>query len=336
MSEEAIVEEFVDGEVVDGETPELSLEDALKAAWDEAEGSSEEAPEEPEPKAPEPDKGDESEELPLAAEAAVDTQSIPNGFKDILPDEWESTPASVKESMHKRVADFEKGIEKYRTAANQYEQFDKAVRPYQQLFAMNNVSPPQMVGQLMQVASTLQMGTPAQKAQLVANLTKQFGVDIEQLDSFLAGEPVDDKTSELDRALEQRLQPLQEKLSQYEKMFQQQHQKSQAQVANELQSFANNPEHKYFPYVREEMADILEVSARRGVQISLKDAYERACLMNPRVAQQIQRNQLTEKAAVKQKAASSIHGTMGGAPSTPEVSSWGDALSRAFDNAGRI
>jgi hypothetical protein len=42
---------------------------------------------------------------------------------------------------------------------------------------------------LLATRAALEVGTPTQKAQLVANLIHQFGVDIASLDNFLANGP---------------------------------------------------------------------------------------------------------------------------------------------------
>jgi hypothetical protein len=43
---------------------------------------------------------------------------------------------------------------------------------------------------------------------------------------------------------------------------------------------ANNPDYPYFEDVREDMADIIEMSAKRGIAVSMVDAYTKATRMN--------------------------------------------------------
>jgi len=43
---------------------------------------------------------------------------------------------------------------------------------------------------------------------------------------------------------------------------------------------ASDPRFPYFDEVRSEMADIIEIAAKRGVTLSLPDAYEKAVRMN--------------------------------------------------------
>ena len=65
---------------------------------------------------------------------------------------------------------------------------DQALAPFQQYLAVTGEPPAKTIQGLLQTASILQMGSPVQRANTVASLIKQFGVDIRTLDDVLAGQ----------------------------------------------------------------------------------------------------------------------------------------------------
>jgi hypothetical protein len=120
-------------------------------------------------------------------------------------------------------------------------------------------------------------------------MVSQFGVGrfgngfVELLDQALAGQQpkADPQQLAFDQALNQRLAPMQSMLQRFEQaQLQQQTQATQA-AHNEVSDFLNKAE--FGEDVREDMADIIEVAQRRGQNLTLPDAYKKACLMNDSV-----------------------------------------------------
>lgn len=52
---------------------------------------------------------------------------------------------------------------------------------------------------------------------------------------------------------------------------------------NVVQEFESNPENVYFQNVRKEMADIINAAVQSGKEVSIKEAYDRACWQNPEI-----------------------------------------------------
>ena len=86
--------------------------------------------------------------------------------------------------------------------------------------------------------------------------------------------------------VQQQLAPVQQFMSQFQQVQQQQRQRAQEQAAGEVQSFLEQAE--FGDDVREEMADIMEVAQRRGREMTLQEAYQQACLVNPDVRATLQ------------------------------------------------
>jgi len=252
-------------------------------------------------------------------------------------EEWANTPEPVRKEIAKRERDYAQGIQKYAESAKRAEAMDRTLAPYQQLFAMNGGASNFMPG-LMQTASVLQMGAPAQKAEMVANLIKQFGVDIRTLDNMLVGEappPEVQQQSAVQQAVQQAVAPYQQHMQQIEQQRQYQAQAAQQEVANEVQHFAQTPENEFYHDVKMEMADILDLAANRGREMSMQEAYEQACQLNPQIRQIVQGRQSQQSVQNKRRAGSSIHGTLGGDGSSSAPDSTRAAIEMAWEQAGR-
>jgi hypothetical protein len=279
--------------------------------------------------------GGGEQEPSAAADEQPSLDTPPKGLSPEAREAWLETPEAVRQELAKREQDYEAGIVKYAQNAKRAEQMDQVLGPYQQLFAMNGGAHNTLPG-LLQTASLLQMGAPQQKAAAVAALIKQFGVDIRTLDNVLVGAkpPADvQKQSELEELLNQKLGPLQEKLQTYEQREQQQQQFEQQRIQTELQQFAQS--HEFYADVSQEMADLLDMSARRGRQMSLDEAYNIACSTHPSISKIMQARQSQPAAGRRQAAASSVHGTPGGTGQADSSSIRG-ALEAAWENAGRV
>jgi hypothetical protein len=212
---------------------------------------------------------------------------------------------------------------------------DRALQPYQQLFQMNGGAS-QMLPDLLQTASLLQMGSPAQKAETAARIIKQFGVDIGTLDNLLVGQapPAEvQQQSQLDQMLNQKLAPLQQQLQQYQQREQQMQQRTQHEIQSELNSFAN--EHEFYDDLKNDMADLMDLAANRGREMSLKQAYDLAASQHPVISGIISGRASKQQVQTKRNAASSVSGSPGGSMSAPK-DSISAALLDAWDNAGRM
>lgn len=348
-AERSLMEDLADAfdsqENVD-EVREPTPTEVLRSEEDENGHETEDRPAEPEethaadadPDRERDPRGEQREPAEEEGEGAPDRLAEPpRGLTAAQREAWKNTPKEIREAMHKRSEDYSNGIQKYASQAKKGDLMDQVFQPYRQLFAMNSVEPPQLVNQLLQTASVLQMGTPAQKAGLVANMVKQFGVDIHALDSALAGEaPKEGPESKFEQMLQQRLAPLQQKLQQYEQRDLSQQQQEQAQINSEIQQFAADPKNEFFADVREDMADWLELASKRGQTMTLREAYDRACRNHPEIAKIIEARQASGTVERKRRASVSVSGSPGGSPGVGAPKDLRGALEAAIDGAGRL
>lgn len=307
----------------------------LEAAWDQVESeeaaSQEEAESEgveeyEEPKveeAAETDKAEKKESTEVAdtkysEEVSGSELKPPAGWTPEAREGWADLPEKVKQQVLKRERDFAMGIQYTREAAQRAMQYDDLLKPFQPMFAANGQDVISGVRQILGAAASLQMGSQAQKVKTVADLIHQYGVDLVSLDNYLAEGTVPQsaqQNDQLQQMLEQRLAPLNQMYQQYQQ-YQQTNQQRMAQEAGQtIQQFAADPKNEFYNDVKMDMADLLDLAASRNQRLTLEEAYQRACMMNPQIAQVLQTRQQASQLEAKRKASSSVRGAP--APKTP-------------------
>ncbi len=229
-------------------------------------------------------------------------EKAPASWRPDVREHWAALPAEVRAEVARREAEVQRTLQETAEARRMTEQLQNVIRPYEMFIKAEGSNPLQAIDNLMSTAARLRTGTAPELAQMVAGIVKQFGVGrfgnnfIEQLDSALAGEvPRNDaQSAQVQQILQQQLAPVQQFMSQFQQQQMAQQQAAQQQAVGEVQQFLSKAE--FGEDVREEMADIMELSQRRGREISLQDAYKQACLVNPKVRTVLQARAKTKSA----------------------------------------
>lgn len=310
-------------EEASGELPEVPDE----AGEEGAEGGLEE---------PVAGEGEPSEEA--EPEPAVAADPAPASWGPATREHWKDLPAEVKAEVQKRERDFSMGIQRYAEGAKRAGQMDQALQPFQQYLATNGDSPSQTIGSLLQTASLLQMGTPMQKATMMHQLINQFGIDVQALDHMLAGEeqpPEVQNQQYVQQAVQQAVAPYQQMLAQQQGQQQYAVQQRQQAAAQDITAFASNPQHEFYGDVRADMADILDMAANRGLEMSLPEAYKRACAVHPEISKIVGQRQQQLALQSKKNAARSVSGTPGGDGGSQAPNDIRGAIDFAWENSGR-
>ena len=200
----------------------------------------------------------------------------------------------------------------------------RTIQPYEAFIKAENSNPLQAIDNLMSTAAKLRTGTAPELAQMVAGIVNQFGVGrfgngfIEALDQALAGQTpqVDPQQAAIEQVLNQRLAPMQQMLTQFQHAQLTQQQQAQERATSEVQDFLSKAE--FGEDVREDMADLLETAQRRGQNLSLAEAYKKACLMNDSVraviAQRVKAQGAQQQTQAAQRARSAAVQVSGAAP----------------------
>lgn len=343
------------------DTEERSLEDTLSEAWDTVESTTEnnevveessfeglaDSGSEEVVEDQELVEGQEQAPAPIEAvgeegEAATDTTPPPQSWNAQGREMWKELPKEAKDYILQREKQVAEGIEKHRQNADRAKAMDQTLAPYQQMFAMGGGPQPVIEG-LLQTGAALSMGSPMQRAQTVANIIQRFGVEVPLLDSILEAaysgkSPAQQggvDSSHIQQVVQQAIAPYQQELQRIRQARQTMEQQTYQETEQELNSFKVDPKNEFFNDVRADMADIIEVAGRRGETLTLKEAYDRACYMNPQIRGIIQKRESSNNLATKRRAATSVAGAPAGPGGTQTPADLRSAIEQAWTQAGR-
>lgn len=235
--------------------------------------------------APESDKSvapKEENGEPRVVDPRIDR--APASWKGDAKKLWAELPLAARQEVIRRERDTTKVMQEAAQARNQIEPIREIIKPHmeriQQMYQGNPIS---AINNLLGVERTLVSGTAQDKVTLVARMIDRFGIDIQMLDAALSNQPApqqNQQLSQIEQLLNQRLAPIQDFLGQQQQREQAQVRQIEERAAHTVESMGMDPNYPYFEDVRQDMADIIEMGARRGVAISMEDAYTRAVRMN--------------------------------------------------------
>jgi hypothetical protein len=87
--------------------------------------------------------------------------------------------------------------------------------------------------------------------------------------------------------------------------------------------------------VREDMAMLLDAAASQNKELSLADAYDRACYMNPEIRNILSQRQLADSEQRRQEASVSVTGSPDGVTEINSPTNMRDAIAMAWENSAR-
>jgi hypothetical protein len=261
----------------------------LEAAFEEAETSVTPVetkpevakPEEVKPVTPEVTQAPQSEE-----EAPQNVDKAPQSWRAGQKAKWAALDPDVRQEIVRRERDISRTLGETAQARQLANQFQQAVQPFMARIQSTGITPLQAVNELLKADHILSTSPAPMRAQYMAKLIKDYGVDIRALDDALAGTATADPVqATVEKLVEQRLAPFQQYIAQ-QQYAQQQYAAQQAQQTQmTVERMAQDPKFPHFQDVRHDMADVIDLAAKRGVYLSLEQAYQRAVAMNPEINQ---------------------------------------------------
>lgn len=266
----------------------------------------------------------------------------PLSWKPETREHWANLPKEVKSEIARREVEVNRVMQESVEARRFSDAVMKTIAPYEHFIRAENSNPVQAIDHLMATAARLRTGTAPELAGMVSQMINQFGVGrfgngfIELLDQALVGQTPkqDPREVALRRQLEQEIAPVKQFMTQFQQMQQQQEMQLQQQAGGTVQSFLAN--HEFAMDVKDDMADLIEMAHKRGREMSLEEAYEKACRAHPSIgkvlAQRDKASQAQQTNQVAQRArAASV--SVSGAPSLGSGAAGGDDLRSAIENA---
>jgi hypothetical protein len=292
---------------------------------DEPPPEGEEKPSEPEVKAP------PQEKTPETAPSSKSDDKPPQSWRAAQKAKWAGIDPEIKNEIMRRERDHEKVLNESASARQLVSTFGQVIQPYMARIQSFGVHPIVAVNELLKADHLLYSSPMPQRAALMAKLIQDYGVDVVELDKALSGvvnpqqqqqNPQYQIESTLNSLLEERLKPLNQFIqTQAQQEQQRRQQESMAADSTIEQMAADNVKYPHFDSVRQDMADIIEIQSKKGVYLTLEQAYNRAVGMNPEVSQLVAQEQAKsrlqsqhQRAKTALSASRSVNGAPMGAP----------------------
>ena len=212
----------------------------------------------------------------------------PQSWTPAAREHWGKLPAEVQAEVAKRERETAVALQTSVEARRVADTMQQVVTPYLTFLRGEGVGDPfQAINALLGHAQVLRQGTPQVKAQTIVNWIKQFDVPVDVIDSILTGQAQGPgATGAGAQGPGQSYQPpvnpdviaqqVMERLTQQRQVVEEQR---QVQAVQEF-----GAAHEFLDDVRQDMADLLEGAARRGLDLTMEEAYARACRAHPEVS----------------------------------------------------
>lgn len=266
----------------------------------------------------------------------------PVGWKAGVREHWKDLPKDVKEYIHQREREFHQGIQRSSEMAQYAQRLNQAIEPMRPFFRANGLDDERGLQSVMQTAGMLMGGSGPQKVQAVTNLIQQYGIDLQMLDQSLAqvygaapsgeqGQQDPTANPQFKQMLEQELAPFRQFMGQLSQATQRRQQQDSQRYLGEVQQFAQSPENEFYYDVRADMADLLDLAANRGVNMTMQEAYERACYANPEIRQVLEQRKQREAASERAVQNSSVAGSPEGLDDMPDPDDLHGTIAHAWN-----
>ena len=254
----------------------------------------------------------------------------PQSWKGEAKQVWAQLPLNVRQEVLRRERETTKVLQETAEDRNRLNAVREVLAPH--MDRINTVyggNPIQAINNMLNVERIMLNGDPATKVQMVANMIKHFNIDVVSLDRVLSGQggptPEVAQQSALEQLLEQKLAPVQQFIQSQQQREVQQRQRVEKEIDHTIESMSVDVERfPYFEEVREDMADLIDIAAKKGLYLSLEAAYNKAVRMNDGA---YQASSVRESSQAATNAALQAHQqaqrakgaslSVSGAPSTP-------------------
>jgi tetratricopeptide (TPR) repeat protein len=273
----------------------------------------------PAAKAPEPDES-------KPAEKVYAVEKAPQSWRPAQKEKWEKLDPEVRQEVIRRERETEQALSSSAQARKIAQEFQQSVQPYMARVEAMGISPIAAAQQLFRADHILTTAPKAQRAEFMAKIIKDYDVDVVELDRALSGAPpADPVQATVDKLLQERLAPFMSLVERQQQAEATQAQRAAQTMEQQIAEMENNPKFPEFDEVRGDMADLIEIQSKRGIYLTLEQAYSRAIAMNPDVSARVtQRHQAASSQAAAQeansraqralKASSSVSGSPSGTP----------------------
>lgn len=289
-------------------------EETAAAAPEETAAVEATAPDAIEPETAETDSDNSPPDTVASADSTTATSDKPPvGWSPETREHWASLDGTVKKQIQKREADMETFMRDSAGDRRLAGDFNQAVAPYHAMMQAEGANHPlEAVTGLLKTAATLSMGSQQQKAERISQLIQHYGIDIETLDTVLSGnQPAAPQDDAMQQAINARLAPMEQMFQGMQQQQQNNMQNQNNKLNDDIGKFGEKAE--FFADVRLDMADLMDFATQRGQDMSLQQAYDKACSLHPSISKVVASRKEQNDLGIKKDASGSlINGKLGG------------------------
>lgn len=232
-----------------------------------------------------------AEVKPLDQGVKPEALRAPQAWKPAVREKFAALPPDVQAEVVRLENETKAALRETAEARKVHQQFRETVAPFEAMIRSEGGEPLAAVGNLLRTAYALRTAPPAHKAQIVAQMVQNFGVPIDALDAALSGQAPAQQHQQQGQYRDPRV----DQLLAMAQQAQQQRQQTMSQTA--AQEMAAVSQLEFFEDVREDMADLIESRARRGVAMTPQQAYDLAVRMSPDLSGIVEQREKAKAAA---------------------------------------
>lgn len=218
------------------------------------------------------------------AQQLAPDDKAPVSWKPAQRELWSQIPKEARDEIRRRETEIARTLNETGVMRKFATDFANVVAPYQHLIRAQNSTPLQAVQNFMQTAAGLMQGNPMQRAQIVAEIIGNYGVDIKALDEVLS-KSYNPQAAQHNAVQNGAPPPWAKPMFDFMERAQTQQQMYEAQqrqqADREIEQMAEKP---FFEDLREDIADLMEIAAKRGRVLSLEEAYRKAIELDPDIS----------------------------------------------------
>lgn len=189
----------------------------------------------------------------------------------------------MRAEIAKRENDMFAGLAQYQGEARFAKEIKQVITPVAAALAHHNVSPQFFLGNLVKAHTTLanEQMPAAERLAFATKLLKDYGIELGGTTSTVEESYVDPEV----KALRDRVNQLESTQS---TAAQRQEHEVRETLANEIKTFAEDPANSHFYDVADDIVLLQRGARAAGQAMTLKDAYDKACYLNPVVRSKLE------------------------------------------------
>ncbi len=211
---------------------------------------------------------------------AAEALKPPQSWKAQAREEWAKLSPAVQAEVHRREVQAAVEIKAGGDARAFQEQFQRHTAPFEAHIRARGGDPMANYQGLIQTQARLMLGTPQDKASVVAEIIRGQGIDPGMVAQLLEGQPAGGGQQPQQPQQGQYQDPrVDQLLAHIQQQEERQKQAETQRYQQQVDEFSAKAE--FFSDVEADMADLLSLAHKRGLKLSLQDAYNKAVAMLP-------------------------------------------------------